>query len=412
MSKFCNLYVFVKKENPELFEILEDICAVGLFRAKYPVTFINPSKSVTDKLVKLVNEGNVDKAFEQLQKHFIYGKYASLAKGPFVTYNHKMMKTDLAKNTEPNKVFTQWKSDNVAVFNQTNAAMLEEGESAERPKLDKKKGSSQINSRTYITELLQKEKDKMQAFAYAVNGLLVKLEDSDKFDEIKKKLDPNPIVCWYILVKPSASEESEYVSDEVFESWAESFEQNINNKSASMYKAAFESNDYGNDAIEHAKKMRSKLNYTGVKNLIEGIINSYENQAQLIEDEIRFRFSDYGQDELENYFSELDNLTWTIDDTIMFKSNNTMLAPLLSKTIVCFVESNCFHYSMYDEKVHSKFNEFVKEGAGSGKKIIKILGSGGRKLLSTLKSDSELEKFVSGLSKKQVTMLKKALSAN
>lgn len=415
VQKFCNLYVFVKKENPELFEILEDMCAIGLFTSRHPVTFINPSKEVTDSLVDLVNKGKVDIAFEHLQKHFIYGKHTSLAKGPFVTYNQKMMKTDLSKNTKVNKVFTQWKSDNVSVFDQTNSGLLEEGDQAERPKLEKKKvGSSEGRTKQQITEILQersKNANNMHAFAYAVNGLLVALEDSDssKFEEVKRKLDPNPVVCWYILVKPST--ESKYISDELFSEWTSTFDENINNKNVSALKSAFECDGYGSDHIAKAREARSSLNDSGLKNLVDSIVASYDDETELIEDELRFRFTDYDYEGIELHFSELDNLTWSLEDAILCKTNNTLLCKPIYETIKKFIESNCFHYSMYDQSTHKKFEEFVQGAGASSKKIIKILGSEGRKLITSLKAEDELAKLVSSLSKKQVASLKKILKA-
>lgn len=411
VQKFCNLYIFVKKENPDLFEILEDMCAVGLFRGKYPTTFINPSKAVTDKLVKLVNDGNVDVAFEHLQKHFIYGKHSSLSKGPFVTYNQKAMKSDLSKVTEPNKVFSQWQRENYAVFNQTNAAFLEEGDKADRPKLDKKKGSAESNTKMMITKKLQESNKCFHSFAYALNGLLSALQDDDVelFEEVKYKLDPNPVVCWYILVKPSA--ESKYISNDLFEKWADSFEENINNKSASLLRKIFESNDFGSDRIEEVQKIRSQLDDTGAQRYTQSIVNSYRETTELIEDEIRFRFSNCTEEEIGEKFNDLDALSWTMEDTILFKPTDSILSAGIVRTIKYFVESNSFHYSMYDHDLHVKFQNFIQGAGVSGKKIIKILGNEGRKLISSLKAEDELAKLVTSLTKKQITSLKKILKS-
>jgi hypothetical protein len=281
VQKFCNLYVFVKKENTELFNILEDMCAVGLFRPKYPVTFINPSKAVTAKMVKLVESGHVDTAFEHLQKHFLYGKHASLSKGPFVTYNQKTMKTDLAKATEPNKVFTQWKSDNISVFNQVGNDFLEEGDPTSRPKLERpKKGSSESDSKWDITTRLNEEGNTMHAFAYALNGLMCLLEKKDPslFEKARKKVDPNPVVAWHIIVKPSA-ESSEYMSDEVFDAWASAFDENINNRKVGCLKDCFEvSNKEDEMHLAEVNKIRNSIRQSGRMETMADVVKSYKIQ--------------------------------------------------------------------------------------------------------------------------------------
>ena len=69
-STFCSLYTFIKEHNKPLFGTLDDMCAVGLFRPRYPVTFLNPNEKLTQKLVDMVESGDSEKAFNILQSLF------------------------------------------------------------------------------------------------------------------------------------------------------------------------------------------------------------------------------------------------------------------------------------------------------------------------------------------------------
>jgi hypothetical protein len=403
--KYCNLYVFVKKENPDLFDILEDMCAVGLFRPKYPVTFVNPSKAVVAKLKKLVDDGEPDLAFEKLQSHFLYGKHATL-KGKFVTYNRKEMKSDLTKITKASD-FKQWKHDNSMVFNQTNDALLEEGAETDRPKLEKQvKGKGEHDKLSVTREIPRTMAD----YARNLNGLLEVLKQSSesKFATVCSKLDPNPVIAWHILVKPSASS-SEYISDEVFDQWASTRESNVNNRSTTLLREAFASDDYDKSEMAKAHDARKGINDSGFKQTLDSIVSSYGSHTELLEDELRFRMSDMSIDELD--FAELELCSWDESCLVLFKLSNSLLNPCLHKIMQDFVASNAFHYTMYNDSIHKKLEDNIV-GAGPGaKKIVKILGSKGRKFIKSLDTDAEDEiaKFVSSLNKKQLGSLKKLL---
>lgn len=431
----CNLYAFVKKENPALFDLLEDMCAVGLFRPKYPTTFINPSKEVVAKLKALIESGNSDAAFEHLQKHFLFGKFSSL-KGELITYNSKLMKTDLSKITTKNEKFSQWKSrgDNVAVFTQTNTDLLEEGAQKERPKLDRTKqgkGESGSKREEATRELLKKAANgekMMHVFAKNVNGLLEVLkthcedhkEDAD-FKRVTSKLDPNPVLCWYILVKPSSiNYEDTYIEDSVFNTWFESRKTNINNDKTSLLREVFKSNEFDSKLAAEAGQKRKTIGTDGFAQTRQNVIESYDNNmACLLEDELRFRLSDKGEDELQpnsSEISELNHINWDEPEQslVLFKSSNSLLNSCLHNIMTEFIKSNSFHYIMYNDNVHKKLESNIV-GAGNGaKKIVNILGKEGRKLIKSMEDadeEEELSRFVSSLNKKQLSSLKKILKS-
>ena len=85
---YCSLYTFIKRTNPDLYEILDDMCAVGLFRTRNDITFLNPSDKLTNQLIEMVEKDQSEEAFKNLKSLFIYGKHNSLSKD-VVSYNNK-----------------------------------------------------------------------------------------------------------------------------------------------------------------------------------------------------------------------------------------------------------------------------------------------------------------------------------
>lgn len=433
-QKFCNLHTFVKKENSGLYDLLEDMCAVGLFRPKYPTTFINPSKEVVAKLKSLVDKGESDVAFEHLQKHFIYGKHTSLT-GELINYNSKVVKTKLADVTQKMDKLSLWKSkdDNVAVFQQTSTDFLEEGAKKPKPTSDKKKvvkitSGSEPNRMEATKELLNKSKDNkvMHVFARAVNGILLELkkQSEDGYKSVLTKLDPNPVLCWYILVKPCTSCESDncesHVPDSVFDEWYKKRDVDFNKNSTTLLREAFSSNDFDNSLIAKAKNARDTIDMVGFKQTRDSIMETYEgDMLTLLEDELRFRFSDLPADNFScnsANISELNGINWDKpeESLVLLKDSSSLLNSVLHKVMQEFVASNAFHYTMFNDNVHQKLeNNIVGAGAGA-KKIVKVLGKEGRKLIKSMEDadeEEELGKFVSSLTKSQLASLKKILKS-
>ena len=112
---YCSLYTFIKRTNPDLYEILDDMCAVGLFRTRNDITFLNPSDKLTNQLIEMVEKDQSEEAFKNLKSLFIYGKHNTLNKD-VVSYNNKNYGEDLS-GLKQLSAFKQWKdSQNVSVF--------------------------------------------------------------------------------------------------------------------------------------------------------------------------------------------------------------------------------------------------------------------------------------------------------
>lgn len=416
--KFCSLYTFVKKHNPELFELLDDMCASGLFRPKYPTTFIMPNAAMTKKLSGLVGEGDIDTAFEHLQKLFIYGKHAALD-GDLVTYNLKKVKSTLS-SLKPSSHWKSWdRKDNVAVFDAKD--FPEEGDATQRPKTNKAGGADhECSLREEVTKKIMSSKEpwakKMHTIAYHLNSLLTVLEkeDSEAFDKACQVMDPNMVVSWYILIRPSAGQSAQkYISNTVFEQWERMHDDAI--KSVALLKKCFSLDTMDKVKLAtNAQKRKEVLGTEGFEQTINAAMGCYDDKEALLEDELRFRFSD-AQEFTDFHIHELNSVNWEDPESALVifakPSNSCLYKSSIHKLVKEFAKTDSFLYTRHTAAVMDKLAKNIT-GAGD-KKLIKVLGSKAKKILNSM-SDAEeerLAKMVKGLTKQQLDTLKKLIKA-
>jgi hypothetical protein len=421
----CSLYGWLKDNNTELFNILEDMCAPGLFRPRHPTTFLNPNEKLTQELVKMCDNGEGEEAFKILSSLFIFGKHSKLD-GELVSYNRKKYETDLSGLKKDNS-FIQWKSkDNTAVFSYDLPKFPKEGKAAQPPKLERKKrdveGSSEGNhKRITDTEELFKDLDNtdnalFKKVARNLNSLLehVKSKNPSEFDKIKLLMDPNMVVSWFILVQPTKSTDH-HISDDSYNDWELTEFSSITG--VETIRSIFESNDKNNDVKDQAKA-RKDITRVGFKSTQEAVIKAYNNHVKLLEDEIRFRFSDDTTFEKSD-INELSHLNWDEPkkSLVIFSnvSDGCLNNPALHSIMTKFIDSNAFKYTLYNAKIHERLTETIS-GAGNGnsnvKKMISILGNKNRNFIKNMEKTNEnkaLSKFVSSLTSKQKSSLKELL---
>lgn len=426
-DSYCSLYSFIKDNNVELFNILEDTCSVGLFRPRNPVTFLNPSPNLTKELVAMVDEGKSEDAFVILQSLFIYGKHDKL-NNDMVSYNRKTYSTDISGLKKDNS-FSQWKiKDNTSVFVYDLPKFPKEGKSTNppklvRPKRDVEGGNEDGNKKVEVTEHLFKSPlpEKLaHNVAYHLNSLLehIKKEDESLFKELSLLMDPNMIVSWFILVQPSKSYHvsNPHISNQLFNSW----KHNDTIKSVNLIKEIFDSNNNNNNSllaeISNIRKEISREGFNQTKNSIE---QAYKNDFEkLLEDELRFRFSD--EDKLdEKEIHELKHVNWeNPKESLVIVTNapeSCLYKPEIHNMMCKFIDSNAFKYTLFNNKIHTKLSEIDGAGVGNAniKKMINILGNKNRNFIKSLEKtddNKELTKFISSLSSKQVSILKNILS--
>lgn len=426
----CSLYGWLREHNSELFAELEEMCAVGLFRPRYPVTFLNPNKKLTQELVKMSENGDGEKAFEILSSLFVFGKHSKLD-GELISYNRKKIKTDLS-GLKKDPSFVQWKSkDNSAVFSYDLDKFPTEGAATKPPKLERKKrdiegGGESSSKKVEFTEKLftedrikNKDNELFIKVARTLDSLLafIKTKNPEKFKELSLLMDPNMVVSWFILVQPSArnSPSKPHIDNDLYNEWENGEIENI-----STIHEIFDSKDNDNsEEVRAQSQARSSVVKEGFKATRDSIIEAYKNNhVKLLEDELRFRFSDDNSFEKSD-IDELMNVKWNSPmESLVIVSEPPQACLYKSSLHVMmtkFVDSNAFKYTLYNSKIHDRLEKTIA-GAGSGnsnvKKMINILGNKNRNFVKNMEKTNEnkaLSKFVSSLSSKQKSTLKDLL---
>ncbi len=404
--KYCSLYSFVKKEMPRLYELLDDICAVGLFRSKYELTFLAPTDEMVSELEAKVNKGDSEEAFVLLQSLFIYGKHDKLD-GELVSYNLKKIKSNLS-DLKRHPKFQAWQSKDSAVVYQA-VKFPEEGDATSRPKKEKK-GSGEAPVRSAFTQkFFLDNKPSTIEVAHLVNSLLAEIESSnpEKYKEALDTVDPNLTLTWFFLVRPSA-ESSPFISDERFQEWSETCASGI--KSAEHIKKVFDlDSEISRQKLKRISEVRQEvLKHVRLGDMQQAIIDAYESKDKLLQDELRFRYSE--EDIHSADIVTLMVIDWSdpLSKALLFHPN-TLEASAIMEVLKEFVTSNAFMYTIDTAILLERLKKNIV-GAGN-RKTVKVLAQKSMEYIRDMKGDDEshMRKLVSSMTKKQKDLLKKML---
>jgi len=283
---YCSLHTFIKNTNRALYDILDDMCAVGLCRTRNDITFLNPNVKLTKQLTNMVDEGDSEEAYGKLKSLFIYGKHNSLNKD-VVNYNNKKYSDDLTELKQLSS-FKQWRdSQNVSVFDYKSDKFPTEGESASRPPMQKskgkgkkgKKGREDENVKILYTHELMNKKDYKQVI-YALSSLFEHLKSNEPeiFNKIQNLIDPNMILSWYILVQPEKDDDP-YISNETFNEWASANSVDDLHTNTKVLKEILENYETPREKLLDNRKDRTKAkqNEDSLKECKDAILQIYKN---------------------------------------------------------------------------------------------------------------------------------------
>jgi hypothetical protein len=419
-KKFCNLFSFVKDHNSALVSVIEDLCADGLFKGRGEKTFLNPSSKMVNELQGMVDKGDSDEALSKLKSLFLEGYHDSIVtSNSYVSFNGKTL-TGL--KVTPSKKFNKWNSD-IMVFD--IESFPKEGEKAEskkgkKDKQTKIKGSKESSVRVEVTnELINNymlEKD-YKVFAYAVNSLLafVKNKDAKIYESVHKLLDPNMILSWYLLVQPSARMGGKHIPDSVFAKWAKkTYKSPV--KSVELIRELMSSNNYDNKELKHIIEKRKEIKAIGLKDTIDDVLKAYKSDHhKLLEDELRFRFSDLTEFDGEDIMT-LNLVDWDSPQRSLVLFNKVPKSNLLQseiyKLITQFIKSNAFLYTPYNDDIMKKIKNTISGAGSSSNSSLYICGGSNREDVKKMTCGSlefSLEDFVGGLNAEQLEELKSYL---
>ena len=113
LKEYCNIYLYIKKTNTPLFQLLEDTCTEHLFRFRY-VTFLMPNSTLLNKMKK-EKSSVAAKMIKSLLLKGVYKKSDEL-KGEIFAINGKVNDPSKLK-VKPDPKFVQWEGfDNLSVL--------------------------------------------------------------------------------------------------------------------------------------------------------------------------------------------------------------------------------------------------------------------------------------------------------
>lgn len=426
MSKeYCNLYSYIKKNNDRLITVVEELCAEGLFIGRSKKTFLNPNDELVKKLEEYVNKGEDDEALRKLKSLFLKDVYATIGKGAKLTnFNQNSMDASQLE-LDPVKDLKWKKGLELSIFNLKNTEFPTEGEKVdEKPSKSKKGsgiiGSKELASRVHITNELINDymsNEESKTFAYTLNSLLVYVKEKDKkvFEHIHKLLDPNLVVSWYIMVQPTSKSNNKHIPDSLFSQWVTK-KYKLPIKSVELIKELISSNNYDNKELKTIIEKRKGISGIGLKETIKDVVKAYNNNYnKLLEDELRFRFSDMKELE-DDAIMTLNLVDWDSPKKSLVLFDNIPKSNLLQseihKVITQFIKSNAFLYTPYNDEIIQKIKNTISGAGGSAKNTLYICGGS---LRDELKKSScggiefSLEEFIGGLSTEQRDELKSYL---
>jgi hypothetical protein len=424
-KKYCNLYSFVNSNNSKLISIIDDLCAEGLFKGKGEKTFLNPNSKLVDELESDINKGNSDEALKKLKSLFIEGHHNKLIKGLYVTFNSKEINGSKIE-TQPSKKYIKWNEDSkINVLDLLSNSFPEEGKDVESSKKSKTgsneiKGSKELALRVEVTNELINDymsNEESKKFAYALNSLLLFVKDKDKkvFDHIHKLLDPNLVVSWYIMVQPTSKSSNKHIPDRLFTQWATK-KYKLPIKSIELIKELISSNNYDNKQLKSIIEKRKAISGVGLKDTINDVVKAYNNNyGKLLEDELRFRFSDLEELDMDAIMS-LNLVDWDSPRKSLVLFDNIPKSNLLQseiyKVISQFIKSNAFLYTPYNDEIIQKIKNTISGAGSSNKSSLYICGGSLRDEIKNAPCgglEFSLQEFVGGLSTEQIEELKSYL---
>jgi hypothetical protein len=224
------------------------------------------------------------------------------------------------------------------------------------------------------------------------------------------------ILSWYILVQPSAKSGSKYISDSLFGKWYKDlFKSPI--KSVELIRELMSSNNYDNKDLKNIIEKRKEIKAIGLKDTINDVEKAYKNNYnKLLEDEIRFRFSDLTEFDGEDIMT-LNLIDWDSPKKSLVLFNyipkSNLLQSEIYKLITQFIKSNAFLYTPYNDDIMKKIKNTIS-GAGSGSNnSLYICGGSNRDAVQQMPTcgglEFSLENFVGGLNAEQIDELKSYL---
>lgn len=203
--------------------------------------------------------------------------------------------------------------------------------------------------------------------------------------------------------------------DSVFAKWAKkTYKSPV--KSVELIRELMSSNNYDNKELKHIIEKRKEIKAIGLKDTIDDVLKAYKSDHhKLLEDELRFRFSDLTEFDGEDIMT-LNLVDWDSPQRSLVLFNKVPKSNLLQseiyKLITQFIKSNAFLYTPYNDDIMKKIKNTISGAGSSSNSSLYICGGSNREDVKKMTCGSlefSLEDFVGGLNAEQLEELKSYL---
>lgn len=461
-DKYLCLYTYIRKENPKLYEVINDLCIDGIFRSqRYKNTFLMPDAKLTEKIYQLVEKDDDDKAVDKIRSLLLKDCLTSKKdfSGEVVNMNSRQLDNpeavfgDLTKVDK--KIVTDYGEVVTVVYAYKGSDVpVSSTENRKRSTPVQRRGgnSSGGGNGSYLDhmtidkltkELKEVRPEKLfESFKTGVSKLLMILKQNGKLEEAKYTISAHPVLSWYFLMLPKCGN-SLLTNDDLkkYQSIPDSA------VDPSAYKEVLEHVQVPSNFFSKVNGMRREvLQEDCTKNRLSSAIESKYKEAfsnkifpqlilkmfesrihlKILQDELRFLYEDYcAADMIEEVVAHLDKIHWSKPEEHLILTDQGIYSNMIKPTEcfisgpVSFVKSIYFLYAAISDEIEAKLvgskkgGSDVRGGANpETQNSVGYFGSGARAMTKHHLEQSEtfLPKFVHSLSEQQKDTIRKLLN--
>jgi hypothetical protein len=422
---YCDLLSYLSssdnKDHKALYELVDDLCWRSIFTTRRDYTFLMPSKELIKKLADTA-ENNEDEGYENLRRLFINDKHDDLGDADeLITFNNKKIKKDFHAKLAKLKKISISGLKQAVVFDYNGEELPDqENERVKRvPKPKKGKGEDD-NTYDYTKELFSTKDSKLVLNKLGSLIEHCKENSPESYNMILKKIDPNWVLSWFILVQPGNTGDDRYIPLEIFKNWSDKCKpDNKNSIDHDGFISALKEVKNPEQELKKANEYREQAReLSSADEVIDHIKSSYgSNKLSLYEDELRFRYSNLDADEVITHHIEDLRTDWNNikDEFVLICSKKGAIIDNDARfaCIQSFINSNAFHYVPLTQKIQGALEKISGGIIGGGsRKVLNVLGNANRKALAKMNSgDSKemLKSLIKSLSTSQKKILKDLL---
>lgn len=451
-SKYVSLLALIKDERRPLYELINDLCLDHTFRTqKFKNTFLLPSKELVGKLQKLVQDDKDIEAIDIIRSLLLKGhldvkdfigsaEIGTLQYTPSILADPVSVKSKIAKSKK--SIITTREGSNATVvfeYDDSEPPKTKAGKSGGLVLVGTKSGGADDSRCKMVKDLTNSmvvEGDAVKTvdnFFKGVSALLVKLESDEKsFDRAKYYLAANPILSWFFLTMPNATNPLVKEAHLKDCDWSKVVDCKIITK-------AEESADYKTNTsmMKAIKDKRSRLVSGDRGSLVKDIKSVYMDlckeapkynsiddnlcnnvHLKMLMDELRFMYENAVStwDQVDDAIKHLGSIAWchpekhlTICDEGLYRNLKLCPESFVSGPVK-FVRSIYLFYVPLSEAIENQLTGThggsIEGGNPAEIRSVVFTGGAARKQMKKNSADGNLAIMVSMLSKQQKEALK------